>query len=161
MSRSAWLDSGLRNNPLGATYNFNLVDHEQGVDDEETATTAPIAAFVESAQFDLDDGHQFMFIWRVLPDMSFDGSIIDAPSATLSLFPLANSGSGYNDPLSEGGVSTAAITRSATVPVEKFTGEVFTRVRGRQMSVKIESSAQGVTWQMGSPRIDMRPDGRR
>ena len=161
MSRSAWLDSGLRNNPLGATYSFNLVDHEQGVDDEETATIAPIAAFVESAQFDLDDGHQFMFIWRVLPDMSFDGSIIDAPSATLSLFPLANSGSGYNDPLSEGGVSTAAITRSATVPVEKFTGEVFTRVRGRQMSVKIESSAQGVTWQMGSPRIDMRPDGRR
>ena len=161
MSRSAWLDSGLRNNPLGATYNFNLVDHEEGVDDEETAVITPIAAFVESAQFDLDDGHKFMFIRRVLPDMSFDGSIINAPSATLSLFPLANSGSGYNDPLSEGGVSTAAITRSATVPVEKFTGEVFTRVRGRQMSVKIESTAQGVTWQMGSPRTDMRPDGRR
>jgi|TARA_X000001388_G_scaffold46397_2_gene33012 hypothetical protein len=161
MSRSAWLDSGLRNNPLGATYNYNLVDHEEGVDDEETANTAAIAAHVESAQFDLDDGHQFMFIWRVMPDISFDGSTINSPSASMSLLPLANSGSGYNDPLSEGGSNNATVTRTATTPVEKFTGEVFTRVRGRQMAIKIESSATGVTWQLGSPRIDMRPDGRR
>ena len=161
MSRSAWLDSGLRNNPLAATYTFNLVDHEEGVDDNETGTTAPIAAFVESAQFDLDDGHQFMFIWRLLPDMTFDGSTVSSPSATMSLLPLANSGSGYNDPLSEGGSNSAAITRTATTPVEQFTGEVYTRVRGRQMAMKIESSAEGVTWQLGTPRIDMRPDGRR
>jgi hypothetical protein len=161
MSRSAWLDSGLRNNPLAATYTFNLVDHEEGVDDNETATTAPIAAYIESAQFDLDDGHQFMFIWRLMPDITFDGSTVSSPSATMSLLPLANSGSGYNDPLSEVGSNAAAITRTATTPVEQFTGEVYTRVRGRQMAMKIESSAEGVTWQLGTPRIDMRPDGRR
>ena len=161
MSRSAWLDSGLRNNPLAATYTYNLVDHEDGVDDNETTTTAPIAAHIESAQFDLDDGHQFMFIWRLMPDISFDGSTASSPSATMSLLPLANSGSGYNNPLSEGGSNSAAVTRTATTPVEQFTGEVYTRVRGRQMAMKIESSAEGVTWQLGSPRIDMRPDGRR
>ena len=161
MSRSAWLDSGLRNNPLAATYTYNLVDHEDGVDDNETTTTAPIAAHIESAQFDLDDGHQFMFIWRLMPDISFDGSTASSPSATMSLLPLANSGSGYNNPLSEGGSNSAAVTRTATTPVEQFTGEVYTRVRGRQMAMKIASSAEGVTWQLGSPRIDMRPDGRR
>jgi len=161
LSRSAWLDSGLRNNPLAATYTFNLVDHEEGVDDNETGTTAPIAAFIESAQFDLDDGHQFMFVHRLIPDITFDGSLVNSPSATMSLLPLANSGSGYNNPLSEGGSNTGAITRTAVTPVEKFTGEVYTRVRGRQMAMKIESSAEGVTWQLGSPRIDMRPDGRR
>ena len=161
LSRSAWLDSGLRNNPLAATYTFNLVDHEEGVDDNETGTTAPIPAFIESAQFDLDDGHQFMFVHRLIPDITFDGSLVNSPSATMSLLPLANSGSGYNNPLSEGGSNTGAITRTAVTPVEKFTGEVYTRVRGRQMAMKIESSAEGVTWQLGSPRIDMRPDGRR
>ena len=161
MSRSAWLDSGLRGNPLAATYSNNLVDHEEGVDDEETGNITAIAAHVESAQFDLDDGHQFMFIWRVMPDISFDGSTSNSPSVSMSLLPLANSGSGYNNPLSEGGSNSAAVTRTATTPVEKFTGEVFTRVRGRQMAIKIESSATGVTWQLGSPRIDMRPDGRR
>ena len=161
MSRSAWLDSGLRGNPLAATYSNNLVDHEEGVDDEETGNITAIAAHVESAQFDLDDGHQFMFIWRVMPDISFDGSTSNSPSVSMSLLPLANSGSGYNNPLSEGGSNSAAVTRTATTPVEKFTGEVFTRVRGRQMAIKIESSETGVTWQLGSPRIDMRPDGRR
>jgi len=161
MSRSAWLDSGLRGNPLAATYSNNLVDHEEGVDDEETANITAIAAHVESAQFDLDDGHQFMFIWRVMPDISFDGSTSNSPSVSMSLLPLANSGSGYNNPLSEGGSNSAAVTRTAITPVEKFTGEVFTRVRGRQMAIKIESSETGVTWQLGSPRIDMRPDGRR
>ena len=161
LSRSAWLDSGLRNNPLAATYTFNLVDHEEGVDDNETGTTAPIAAFIESAQFDLDDGHQFMFVHRLIPDITFDGSLVNSPSATMSLLPLANSGSGYNNPLSEGGSNTGGITRTAVTPVEKFTGEVYTRVRGRQIAMKIESSAEGVTWQLGSPRIDMRPDGRR
>ena len=161
MSRSAWLDTGLRDNPLAATYSFNLVDHEEGVDDEEGANIVAISSYIESAQFDLDDGHQFMFIWRVLPDISFDGSTINAPNATLSLLPLANSGSGYNAPLSEGGANAAVVTRSATTPVEKYTGEVYTRVRGRQMAVKIASTAVGVTWQLGTPRIDMRADGRR
>ena len=161
MNRTAWLDSGLRNYPLAATYSNNLVNHEQGVDDNETATTAAIPAYVSSAQFDLEDGHQFAFVWRILPDITFDGSEVGSPTATMTLLPLQNSGSGYNDPASVGGSNSAGITRTATLPIEQFTGQVFTRVRGRQLAIKVESSEVGVTWQLGSPRLDMRPDGRR
>jgi len=161
MNRTAWLDSGLRNYPLAATYSNNLVNHEQGVDDNETATTVAIPAYVSSAQFDLEDGHQFAFIWRILPDITFDGSEVGSPSATMTLLPLQNSGSGYNSPASVGGSNSAGVTRTATLPVEEFTGQIFTRVRGRQLAIKVESSDVGVTWQLGSPRIDMRSDGRR
>ena len=161
MSRSAWLDSGLRDHPLGATYSNNLVNHEQGVDDNENATTLPIHAYVASAEFDLDDGHQFAFIWRILPDIRIDGSTSGSPSATMTLLPLANSGSGYSDPASVGGNNAQAVTRTAVLPVEQFTGQIYTRVRGRQLAMKVESTGLGVTWQLGAPRLDMRPDGRR
>lgn len=161
MSRTAWLDSGLRDFPLGATYSNNLVNHEEGVDDNEGEITAPIAAYISSAQFDLEDGHQFAFIWRILPDITFDGSEVGSPSATMTLLPLQSSGSGYNNPASVGGTNNAGITRSAVLPVEQFTDQLFIRVRGRQLAIKVESSEIGVTWQLGSPRIDMRSDGRR
>ena len=161
MGRTAWLDSGLRNYPLAATYANNLVNHESGVDDEISATPVPIAAYITSSEFDLDDGHQFAFVWRVLPDMTFRGSTAASPSATMTLLPLKNSGSGYTSPASVGGSNSAGITRTATLPIEAFTGQVYTRVRGRQMAMKIESNELGVTWQLGAPRLDMRPDGRR
>jgi len=161
MGRTAWLDSGLRDYPLAATYSYNLVNHEQGTDDNETGTPVPITATITSGQFDLDDGDKFAFIWRIMPDVTFDGSTATSPVATMSLLPLANSGSGYNSPLSEGGSNLGTVTRTATVPIEQFTGQVNTRVRGRQMSLKMESTDLGVKWQLGSPRVDMRPDGRR
>jgi len=167
MARTAWLDSGLREYPLAATYYNNLVDHETGYDDSATATTLPITASIVSAQFDLDDGHNFMFVWRVLPDVTFEGSTAASPSATMYLLPLKNSGSGYSvnsatdSNHSVADESFATITRIATLPVEEFTGQIFTRVRGRQMSFKFESTGLGVNWQLGSPRLDMRPDGRR
>lgn len=161
MNRTAWLDSGLRDFPLAATYNNNLVNQEEGVDDNELVASAPIHAFASTAEFDLDDGHQFNFIWRVLPDITFDGSTAANPSAVMTLLPMQNSGSGYNSPASVGGSNEGTIVRSAVLPIEKFTGQLNTRVRGRQMVMKIESTESGVTWQLGSPRLDMRPDGRR
>ena len=161
MARTAWLDSGLRNYPLAATYSNNLVNHEFGVDDNETGTPAAINAYISSAEFDLDDGHKFAFIWRILPDITFDGSTAGSPQATMTLLPLKNSGSGYNDPTSEGGTNSSTVTRTAVLPVEQYTGQIYTRVRGRQLAMKIESDALGVHWQLGAPRIDMRPDGRR
>lgn len=161
LGRTAWIDSGLRPNPVAATYSNNLVNHEFGVDDLETGSLTAINAYITSAEFDLDDGQKFGFVWRVLPDITFRGSNVENPSATLTLYPLANSGSGYNNPASLGGSNSAAIVRTATIPVEKFTGQVYTRIRGRQMSIKIESTGIGVTWQLGSPRIDIKPDGQR
>jgi len=164
MVRTAWLDSGLRNYPVAATYSGstgNLVNHEFGVDDNATGTTLPIEAYITSAEFDLNDGHSFSFIWRVLPDITFTGSEAASPSATMYLLPMQNSGSGYNSPASVGGISSAAITRTAVLPIEAFTGQINTRVRGRQLTMKIESTAIGVQWQLGAPRLDIRPDGRR
>ena len=161
MGRTAWIDSGLRDFPLAATYENNLVNHEDGVDNNELGQNTAITAFAETAEFDLDDGHQFSFIWRVLPDITFDGSTIDSPTATMTLLPMQNSGSGYNSPASVGGTNAGTVTRSAVLPIEKFTGQLNTRVRGRQMVMKIESTAAGVAWQLGTPRLDLRPDGRR
>jgi hypothetical protein len=161
MARTAWLDSGLRNYPIAATYSYNLVDHEQGVDNNETATALPIEAYISSSEFDIDDGDRFGFIWRVLPDMTFQGSTAASPSAVMTLLPMQNSGSGYNSPTSVGGSDNGTVTRTATVPIEQFTGQVNIRVRGRQMIMKVASTDLGVQWQLGFPRFDIRQDGRR
>jgi len=161
LARTAWLDSGLRDKPLAATYSNNLVDHEEGIDDNIAGASAAITAFIVSADFDLDDGHKFALVNRVIPDISFDGSTADSPVVTMTLNPLANSGAGITSPTSTGGVNNATITRSASSPVEVYTDQIDIRVRGRQMSMRVESSAAGTTWQLGSPRLDMRPDGRR
>ena len=165
MARTAWLDSGLRNYPMASTYQSsstgNIVYHENGVDDNATGTTLPINAIIETAEFDIDDGDRFGFVWRILPDITFRGSNVESPQVTMTLIPMQNSGSGYNDPISLGGNSDATITRTATVPIEQFTGQVYIRIRGRQMIMKVESNQIGCTWQLGSPRIDIRQDGRR
>jgi hypothetical protein len=161
LARTAWLDSGLRDKPLAATYNLNLVDHETGIDDNIGATAAAISAYVVSSDFDIGDGDRFSLVNRVIPDVSFDGSTAINPVTTMTLYALASSGSGYNSPASEGGSSNATITRTASSPVEVFTDLINIRVRGRQLAMKFESSAAGVTWQLGTSRLDIRPDGRR
>lgn len=160
MGRTAWLDSGLSNYPMAATYSNTLVFHEYGLDDNETGTAAAINAYILSSEFDIQDGQQFGFVWRILPDITFSNSTADAPMATMTLYPLQNSGSGYNNPASVAGSNSGGITRTAVLPIEAFTGQINTRVRGRQMAMKIESNQIGCTWQLGAPRIDVKPDGR-
>jgi hypothetical protein len=161
LGRTAWLDSGLLVTPLAATYSKNLVNHETGVNDSTLTTPQPIEAYISSAEFDIDDGYKVGFIWRVLPDITFRGSTSSNPSVVMTLRPMQNSGSGYNDPESVGGVSNAEVTRSAVLPIEEFTGQINTRVRGRQMVMEVRSNELDVQWQLGSPRLDIRPDGRR
>ena len=161
LGRTAWLDSGLREFPVAATYSNNIVNHEEGIDDNQTSTSLPINAYIETSQFDIDDGHNFGFIWRILPDLTFRGSTAGSPQVTMYLYPYQNSGSGVNTPASVGGNSSAPVTRVTAIPVEQFTGQINTRVRGRQLSMKIESTQLGTTWQLGAPRIDIKQDGRR
>jgi hypothetical protein len=161
LTRTAWLDSGLRNYPMAATGTSNIVYHEYGVDNKESETPLPIDSFVSSAEFDIDDGDRYGFVWRILPDITFRGSESVSPQATMTLIPMQNSGSGFNDPTSVAGSDSATITRTATVPIEQFTGQVYVRVRGRQMIMEVQCNQLGTTWQLGSPRIDIRPDGRR
>jgi hypothetical protein len=161
LARSAWLDSGLRSNPMAATYINNIVYHELGVDDNATEVPLPIYSLISSAEFDIDDGDHFGFVWRILPDITFRGSNVANPQTTLTLIPMKNSGSGYTTPASVAGSDNATVVRTATVPIEQFTGQVYVRVRGRQMILQVESNQLGCAWQLGSPRIDIRQDGRR
>ena len=160
MCRTAWLDTGLYSKPLAADgVNDLLVSHEDGVDDYAGQTPQPIEAYISSAEFDIDDGDHFGFVYRILPDVTFRGSNAASPNAELTLIPMKNSGSGFST--SVGGSDQATITRTAVYPIEQFTGQIFVRVRGRQMIMKMESTGLGVTWQLGAPRIDIRQDGRR
>jgi hypothetical protein len=160
LERTAWLDSKILAHPIAA-YQDRLLEHEVGVDDGSDNVPVPMYSFIDSSEFDIEDGQNFGFIWRMLPDITFRGSTAENPSVTMTMQPMLNSGSGYNNPLSVGGSASAAVTRTSVVPIEQFTGQVYVRVRGRQMSIKIESSDLGVNWQLGAPRIDVRLDGRR
>lgn len=156
MARTAWLDSPLRDYPTAANPAVNrLVYHEYGNDDQSTSTPQPIEAYIESAEFDIDDGQNFGMIWRMLPDLTFSGSTVENPQLTMTLQALNGSGSGINQSASEG------VTRTSTVTIEQFTNIIYTRLRGRQMIIKASSSGLGVAWQLGAPRIDIRQDGRR
>jgi hypothetical protein len=167
MARTAWSDSALNGYPVAATYSNNLVYHEYGNDNNETGTPIAINAYISSSEFDIGDGHNFGFIWRLLPDVTFRGSSVTSPAVptvTMYMQPLQNSGSGFNNPESVGGVSNAPVaqTRAPTaIQVEEFTQQINVRVRGRQMSFKIESDQLGCQWQLGAPRMDIRKDGRR
>ena len=162
LGRTAWNDSGLRSYPVAATYSNNLVNQEFGVDDDESGTPAPITSYIESSQFDIDDGHNFGFIWRVLPDVTFrNSSAAVTPQITLTLTPFQNSGTAANVPASTANTSTSTVARTSVAPVDEFTGQVYMRVRGRQITFRIESNTLGTQWQLGAPRIDIKPDGRR
>jgi hypothetical protein len=165
MARTAWLDSGLRAYPLAAIYNStastgNLVNHEQGINDNATGTAAAIDAYISSSEFDIGDGHNFGFVWRVLPDLTF-GNSENSPSGavpvvTMTLYGLTNSGSGRTSSASQPVSSSNAYDIT-----EEFTGQIYTRMRGRQMIFKVGSNQINTAWQLGAPRIDIRPDGRR
>jgi hypothetical protein len=160
MARTAWLDSGLLDFPLAATYSNNLVYHENGLNNNETGTTTAIDAYISSSEFDIGDGHNFGFVWRVLPDLTFENAENSPtgalPAVAMTLYGLANSGSGVTSTASQ------PVAKSNTyVITEEFTGMIFTRMRGRQMIFKISSNQINTVWQLGAPRIDIRPDGRR
>jgi len=165
MNRTAWLDSGLLPFPVAAPYNSttltgNLVFHEDGLNDNTTGTNAAISAYISSSEFDIGDGHNFGFVWRVLPDITFSDSSNSptgaVPVVTMTLYGLTNSGSGRTSSASQPVSSSSAYDIT-----EEFTGQIFTRMRGRQMIFKIESNQVNTAWQLGAPRIDIRPDGRR
>jgi hypothetical protein len=161
MSRSAWLDSGIRQFPMAADYNNRILYHESSVDDNAGPSSLPINAYVQSSDFDIGDGHNFGFVWRILPDVNFNGSSVNNPSVTMTVKPRVNSGTPYG--IADNPTVTSA-DNYGTVSVhniQEFTGQVYTRLRGRQLAFRIESTGLGVSWQLGMPRIDIRPDGRR
>ena len=158
---SAWIQSGTQPYPIAADYNGRLLYHEVGNDDLSTSSPQPIYAYVQSSDFDIGDGHNFGFVWRILPDVNFNGSNVNNPTVTMTVRPRVNSGTPYGTADSPNVVSAQNYTSVPQYTVQQFSGQVYTRLRGRQMAFRIESSDLGVAWQLGSPRIDIRPDGRR
>jgi len=167
MERTAWIDSGLRTNPLATTYDSvtqtgRLITHESGINDNTSGTNNPLNAYISSSEFDIGDGHNFSFVWRFLPDITFANSSNSptgaSPQVAMTLSTLQNSGSGITTANSNTVTLNAPATTSDT---EKFTGQVYTRLRGRQMIFKIGSNQVNTAWQLGAPRIDFRSDGRR
>tara|TARA_R100000231_G_scaffold55688_1_gene46440 strand:- start:4593 stop:6458 length:1866 start_codon:yes stop_codon:yes gene_type:complete len=152
LTRTAWHDRGIRQFPIAAGPSY-LFEHENGNDDDGSAMTASI----ESSQIDIGDGYQFTFIKQLIPDITFVGSTSSTgnPTATFTLQARKGPGSTYSN--TSGGSST----RTATTPIEQFTDLVNVRLRGRSFNMKLESTEQGVAWKLGTPRVDIRPDGRR
>lgn len=154
LARTAWTDSPLRTYPMAA-YGGQLYFHENGVDDGSTNPPQAFAANIESADFDLSDGDHVMFIKRLIPDLTFDGSTATSPTAVMTVEVRNFPGGAYSKS------TPSNVTRSVEVPVEQFTEQVWIRLRGRQAAFKISSVDVGVQWQLGAPRLDMLPDGRR
>jgi hypothetical protein len=161
LARTAWLDTPLRNNPTAATYGNLLVYQESGVDDGSTNPPSPIVSYVQSADFNIGDGHNYGYVWRMIPDITFDGSSVNNPAVTFSMRPRQNPGSNYSTSATASVESAQNYQAQRNYIVQQFTEIIYTRVRGRQMAFKISSDGLGVSWQLGVPSIDVRPDGRR
>ena len=167
--RTAWLDSPLRPEPMaaigynsGGSYtNGAFVYHETTVDNNETTTPMAIDSYVQSSDFDIGDGHNFGFVWRLIPDVTFDGSTSSAPTAYFTVRPRQNPGANYGSSDDPAVASAQSYVSTTTYNVQQFTQQVYVRIRGRQMAFRISSVDLGTQWQLGAPRIDVRPDGRR
>ena len=151
ITRSAWLDRGTRSYPIGAGNQY-LYNHEIGFDDDGSA----MDSYIESAPIDIGDGEKFTYLRRVIPDLTFNGSsTTSTPQATFTIKTRDFPGQSFEDD------SAGTVTRTATAPVENYTNQLYMRARGRSFALRVESEATGTKWKLGSPRIDIREDGRR
>jgi hypothetical protein len=165
LDRTAWLDSPLRQYPMAATAGNIIVYHEAAVDDGSTNPPTAINAYIQSSDFDIEDGHNYGFVWRIIPDITFEGSntggeTSDNPYVQFTVRPKQNPGSNYGTALAPTVTSAQGYAGTTTYNVQQFTEIIYSRVRGRQMAFKVESNNLGTQWQLGVPRIDVRPDGR-
>jgi hypothetical protein len=151
LARTAWMDRGIRTFPIAASSSY-LYNHETGYDDDGSAMTS----FIESAPMDIGDGDKFTLIQKVIPDLTFEGSVNQStPAANFTIKARNEPGEDY------GNTSSGTTTRTATSPVELFTNQIDLRSRGRSFALRVDSSATGMKWKLGSPRVNIRPDGRR
>jgi len=143
-----------------------LLAHETGVDNLSGIATVPIDAYIQSSDIDIEDGQHFGFVWRILPDINFNGSNVNNPYVTMTVWPRRNSGAPYGTAdaptiTSDDNYAPPYPPNSSVYIVQQYTGQVYTRLRGRQLSFRVESNSIGTAWQLGRPRIDIKPDGRR
>ena len=155
LSRTAWLDRNVLQYPLAVSPDGYVYYQENGLNDGSANPPVPITPYIESSVIDMGDGDNFMFATRIIPDLTFRNSTNAAPTVTLTLKVRNFPGGAYfatdSDP----------VTKTTSVPVEQFTNEVFTRLRGRSISLRVDSSQLNTAWRLGDPRLDIRTDGRK
>lgn len=155
LGRTAWIDRGINDYPIAAANDGHLYLHENGFDNGETSPATAITAYVESSQIDIGEGDQYVFITRIIPDLTFLNSSVETPQANFSIKTRNFPGGTYLQTQSK------TIAKTFSVPVEQFTNQAWVRLRGRSFAFRVESENTGVAWRLGSPRLDIRPDGRR
>ena len=155
LARTAWFDRGVLTYPIAASPDGYLYYHEIGTDDGSVNPAAPLNSYIESSPFDIGEGDRFSFIRRLIPDVTFVNSTNTSPAVTMTLKMQNFPGSNYSQSRS------GTVVQSATVPVEQFTEQAFLRLRGRQATFRIGSNQLGTRWILGTPRIEIQPDGRR
>jgi len=155
INRTAWLDRGVEADPIAASTDHALYFHEVGFDDGSYSPVAAISSYIESSQMDIGDGDQFVFLRRMIPDLTFRSSTAETPTATFTLKARNFPGGNYLQ------TNSKTVEKTASVPVEQFTDQVHVRLRGRSFAFRIESDQVGTGWRLGSPRVDIQPDGRR
>jgi hypothetical protein len=161
MARTAWLDSPLRDVPVAAGYGGQILYHETGTDDGSVNPPVAIDCFIQSADFNLDDGDSFGYVWRIIPDLTFDGSNAPFPTANFTIRPRQFPGTNYGTANNPAVQSANNYLNQRTYNVQQFTPQVNVRIRGRQMALRVGSNTTGVAWQLGTPTADIKPSGRR
>lgn len=155
LARTAWIDSSTSLYPIAAGTDNYLYSHEFGVDDGSTNPFSPINSYLESSPIEIESGDKLAFIKRIIPDIGFYNSTSASPNVTMTLETQQFPGSNYNN------TTNSAVVQTATIPIEQFTEQAFVRLRGRQVSFKISSDTVGTFWTLGTPRIELQPDGKR
>ena len=155
LTRTAWHDRGLFNTPIAASTDGYLYNHESGQNDGSTNPPSAITSYIESSQISISSGEDFVFLSKLIPDLTFENSISDAPTVDFTLQARNFPGGAYLQ------TDTSGVTQSATTPVEQFTEQTWIRLRGRSFAVKVESDTTDTQWRLGTPRVEIRPDGRR
>lgn len=153
--RTYWIDRNIEDYPRAASTDGYVYFHDIGQDDGSTNPPSPIPAYIESSPIEIQQGEQFGFAWRMIPDLDFRNSSAANPTVDFVLKAQDFSGSNFSQSANNN------TTRTATIPVEQFTEQTYFRLRGRMMSLRVESSGLGVAWRLGVPRVDIRSDGRR
>jgi len=161
MGRTAWIDAPLRQVPVAAGYGGQILYHEVGNDDGSTNPPTAIDCFVQSADFNLEDGDSFGYVWRIIPDLTFDGSTAPSPTAQFSIRPRQFPGTAYGPANNPDVQSVNNYLGQRTYNVQQFTPQVNVRIRGRQMALRVGSNTTGVAWQLGTPTADIKASGRR
>jgi len=155
LSRTAWMDRGSDQYPIAANSDNKLYYHEFGQDDGTTNPPSAILANIESSQIDIGDGDRFSFIRRLIPDVTFRDSENPTPKVNMVIKTRNFPGVTFNE------TNSNAVSQSTSSPIEQFTEQVHLRLRGRSFTFRLESDVTGVMWRLGTPRIDLRQDGRR